>query len=62
MDSAMTNYLDGLEELKKDPNRKGEVERRRELAREEAFRLMRRLGFWDSPGMQVTDDLDDNAT
>ncbi len=45
MDSAMTNYLDGLEELKKDPNRKGEVERRRELAREEAFRLMRRLGF-----------------
>ena len=45
MDSAMMNYLDGLEELKKDPNRRGEVERRRELAREEAFHLMRRLGF-----------------
>lgn len=45
MDSAMTSYLDGLEELKKDANRRGEVERRRELAREEAFRLMRRLGL-----------------
>ena len=45
MDSAMTTYLDGLDELNTDPNRRGEVERRRELAREEAFRLMRRLGL-----------------
>lgn len=45
MDLLMISYLDGLEELVNQPDRRPEVEGRRELAREEAFKLMRILGM-----------------
>ena len=45
MDATMTSYLDGLEELAGRPDRRAEVDRRRNLAREDAYNLMRRLGF-----------------
>jgi hypothetical protein len=44
LDSLMTSYFDSLDEWASRPDRRPEVERRRELAREEAYRLMRRLG------------------
>lgn len=45
LDGMMTSYFDSLEEFANKPDRRPEVERRRELAREEAYKLMRRLGI-----------------
>jgi len=43
IDSAMENYLDSVQQLKWDPYRRDLVEKQRELAKEEALRLMGRL-------------------
>ena len=44
LDAKITSYLDSLEELNSDTGHRPETERRRELAKEEAFRFMRKLG------------------
>ena len=45
IDQAMTTYLDGLVELQSEPDRRPEVERRRELAKRRAYELMQSLGI-----------------
>jgi hypothetical protein len=45
LDEKVTAYLDSLDEWDSKPERRTEVERRRELAKEAAFRFMRKLGL-----------------